>query len=72
GGVTGGFPGDGDDSILGLGGDDFIIGGGGDDTIVADNSGAGYDRVSYDGASGGVTVNLGTRRSSGAAGNDSL
>jgi hypothetical protein len=72
GGVTGGFPGDGDDSILGLGGDDFIIGGGGDDTIVADGSGAGYDRVSYDGALGGVTVNLGARSSSGAAGNDIL
>ncbi|MCA3340449.1 MAG: hypothetical protein INF90_18195 [Roseomonas sp.] len=71
-GVTGGYPGDGDDSIRGLDGDDSIIGGGGDDTIVADLSGGGFDRVSYAGASGGVTVNLGTGRSSGAAGNDSL
>jgi len=56
---TGGLPGDDDDSIRGLEGDDFIIGGGGDDTIVADDSGTGYDRVSYNGALGGVTVNLG-------------
>ena len=72
GGVTGGYPGDDNDSIRGLEGDDFIIGGGGDDTIVADVTGAGYDRVSYEGASGGVTVNFGAGSSSGAAGNDSL
>ncbi len=32
-GVTGGEPGPGNDSILGLGGDDRLSGGGGDDTI---------------------------------------
>lgn len=72
GGVTGDNTGNGHDGILGLGGDDFIIGGGGDDMIFADGSSAGYDRVSYDGALGGVTVDLGARSSSGAAGNDSL
>ncbi|MCA3279415.1 MAG: hypothetical protein ING10_09125 [Roseomonas sp.] len=46
-----GIPGDGDDSIRdGSWGDDFFIGGGGNDTIVADISGVGFDRVSYEGA----------------------
>lgn len=72
-GVIVGRPGDGDDSISGgSGGDDFFIGGGGNDTIVADLTGAGFDRVSYAGAPGGVTVHLGAGTTSGAAGQDSL
>lgn len=66
-GVTGAYPGDGADSILGLAGDDTIIGGGGNDTIVADPTGAGFDQVSYAGAPGGVTVHLGAGTTSGAA-----
>ncbi|MCP3976861.1 MAG: hypothetical protein GY720_20435 [bacterium] len=70
--------GDGDDLILGGGGnddlhgdagDDTLAGGTGDDTIVG---GIGIDTASYAFASGGVTVDLATGRSSGAAGRDTI
>ncbi|MEY3732491.1 MAG: hypothetical protein RLZZ57_3247 [Pseudomonadota bacterium] len=65
-----GMPGDGDDSIVASHGDDSISGGLGDDTISGDPNGGGYDRLSYDDATGGITVDMGAGTSSGAAGND--
>ncbi|MFN7304956.1 MAG: Hint domain-containing protein, partial [Acetobacteraceae bacterium] len=77
----------GNDSILGIGGNDILdggadndtldggadndtlIGGGGHDSLVGGN---GTDWASYVDAGAGVTVDLGTGRSSGADGNDSL
>ncbi|MGH2661904.1 MAG: calcium-binding protein [Actinomycetota bacterium] len=50
-------------------GDDFIIGGDGDDTLVA---GPGTDTADYQGATGGVRVDLATGKALGGAGNDIL
>ena len=58
-----------DDSILGGNGNETFDGAGGDDTLVG---GAGSDWVSFASATGGITVNLGTSSSAGAAGIDSL
>ena len=55
--------------IEGHEGNDTITGGLGNDTL---NGGSDIDTVSYAGASGGVTVNLGTGTATGAAGSDVL
>lgn len=60
---------DGNDIILGGNGNDFIRGNGGNDFI---NGGTGIDWASYFHATGSVTVNLTTGRSSGADGSDTL
>ena len=68
----------GPDQIRGRQGADTISGGDGNDTIQGGpnndsiDGGAGTDVASYVGASGGVTVSLGTGTSSGAEGSDSL
>ena len=54
--------GGGADSIEGGGGNDTLEGGGGNDTL---KGGAGTDRLSYEGSSAGVTVNLATGTVSG-------
>ena len=59
----------GNDRLDGRDGNDIIKGGPGDDSL---NGGAGTDWLLYDDAPGGVTVNLATQRSSGAAGNDTI
>jgi Ca2+-binding RTX toxin-like protein len=70
--------GDGNDSIAGLDGNDSILGGNGNDAINGGlgndslDGGTGTDWATYAGATGAVTVNLGTGTSAGAAGNDSL
>ena len=70
--------GDGDDSILGDSFANLLDGGNGNDTLsgAGDNDtligGTGTDWASYANAASGVTVNLGTGRSSGGDGNDSL
>ena len=58
----------GNDVICGNNGDDYIIPGGGDDTVVGGN---GFDFVSYEDATGPVTVNLGTQNATGF-GNDQI
>ncbi len=55
------------DVLTGDAQDNYFAGGDGDDTI---DGGAGWDLLSYAGASGGVTVNMAAGTSSGAAGND--
>ncbi|HEX2582177.1 MAG TPA: calcium-binding protein [Dongiaceae bacterium] len=59
----------GNDVIGGYLGDDWVEGGRGDDSLAG---GTGNDTVSYEGAAGGVTVNLALGTASGADGNDSL
>ncbi len=61
--------GSGNDNLSGGDGDDILIGGLGNDVL---NGGSGFDQASYAGAAGGVTVNLATGVSSGAAGADTL
>ncbi|MFN3669034.1 MAG: M10 family metallopeptidase C-terminal domain-containing protein, partial [Brevundimonas sp.] len=61
--------GSGNDVLNGGEGDDLLIGGLGDDAM---NGGDGVDRADYSGAGAGVTVNLATGLSSGAAGVDTL
>ena len=71
---------DGNDTLVGNGGRDFLFGGAGDDTLLggtgsdfleggagADrlDGGAGIDSVNYHGSAAAVTVDLGTRRTSG-------
>ncbi|WP_281168402.1 M10 family metallopeptidase C-terminal domain-containing protein, partial [Brevundimonas aveniformis] len=60
---------DGNDTIDGGAGNDEINGGRGNDNLTG---GLGFDWVDYSNATGGVTVNLTSGTSSGAAGNDSL
>ncbi|WP_088285346.1 calcium-binding protein [Ideonella sp. A 288] len=55
--------------LEGRNGNDTLTGGLGDDTL---DGGGGLDWAFYSGASGPVTVNLGTGSSSGAEGNDTL
>jgi Ca2+-binding RTX toxin-like protein len=59
----------GDDSLLGRAGDDFLEGGMGVDTL---HGGSGSDTAGYRDARGGVSVDLVTHRSAGAAGVDVL
>lgn len=63
--------GEGNDQINGDAGDDLLAGGAGDDTL---SGGAGFDVVSYEDATGGVTVNLGVTspQATGAAGRDRI
>jgi len=62
--------GDGDDNISGGTGSDMLRGGAGNDAL---DGGADRDRVSYDDATSGVTLNLGTSTATGAAtGTDTL
>ena len=63
------FGGAGNDGLSGGSGDDNLYGQTGTDTI---SGAAGVDYVRYDGASGGVSVNLGNGTATGADGADSL
>ena len=60
---------DGNDTLGGAAGNDTLLGGRGDDSL---DGGSGFDLVSYENATGPVTVNLLTHVASGADGNDSL
>ncbi|MDH4478602.1 MAG: DUF4347 domain-containing protein [Rhodoferax sp.] len=64
----------GNDTLLGGNGQDFIEGGLGDDYLDGGSNDItlGYDWVSYQNATGAVTVNLATGLASGADGNDTL
>ena len=66
--------GPGDDSILGADGNDTIFGGSGDDTLDGgtDWKGTGFDWLIYEGATSGVTVDLGRGTSTSTDGRDSL
>lgn len=68
------FGGAGADTLLGGNGQDFIEGGLGNDSIDggANDTTLGYDWVSYQNATGAVTVNLATGSAMGADGNDTL
>ncbi|MFO1004680.1 MAG: hypothetical protein U0929_01875 [Planctomycetaceae bacterium] len=57
------------DKLTGGAGSDLLIGGDGNDTLTG---GDGIDTVSYQTATGPVTVNLTTKKATGAAGNDTL
>jgi Ca2+-binding RTX toxin-like protein len=59
----------GNDTLNGADGNDTLIAGSGSDSLVGGN---GTDWASFANASAGVSVDLGTGRSSGAGGNDSL
>ena len=61
--------GNGNDTINGDADDDLIIGGAGNDIL---DGGTGIDTVSYNGATGAVTVNLLTTSATGAWGNDTV
>ncbi|MFO1007910.1 MAG: calcium-binding protein [Planctomycetaceae bacterium] len=73
--ITGGsgndtlFGGNQNDTLTGGAGDDWLIGNLGNDTLTG---GIGTDTISYSTASGPVTVNLTTKKTSGAAGLDTL
>ena len=60
---------DGNDTIDGGLGNDVIFGGLGDDAL---DGGGGADRVSYQSATGGVTVDMSSGTATGADGNDTL
>lgn len=55
--------------LMGAAGNDTLIGNGGDDTL---DGGTGTDQVSFAGASGAVTVDLGAGTATGPDGNDQL
>ena len=57
------------DKLTGGAGNDLLIGGDGNDTL---SGGDGVDTISYSTASGSVSVNLTTKKSTGAAGNDAI
>ncbi|MFO1006697.1 MAG: hypothetical protein U0929_12125 [Planctomycetaceae bacterium] len=57
------------DKLTGGAGSDLLIGGDGNDTLIG---GDGIDTVSYQTATGPVTVNLATKKATGAAGNDTF
>ena len=57
------------DKLTGGAGNDLLIGGDGNDTLTG---GDGSDTISYETATGPVTVNLTTKKAIGAAGNDTL
>ncbi|MFO1007524.1 MAG: calcium-binding protein [Planctomycetaceae bacterium] len=73
--ITGGsgndtlFGGNQNDTLTGGAGDDWLIGNLGNDTLTG---GIGTDTIRYSTASGPVTVNLTTKKTSGAAGLDTL
>ena len=57
------------DKLTGGAGNDLLIGGDGNDTL---SGGDGVDTISYSKTSGSVSVNLTTKKSTGAAGNDAI
>ena len=61
--------GDGNDTLIGGAGGDTLIGNLGNDALIG---GDGLDTASYETATAPVTVNLTTRKATGAAGNDTL